>query len=828
MKQKAETRKKLNLEKKPGNLIKIYDLYIQRTEGFHVKFFENKYIYVNPVRLFDIIKVKNLYPRFIFYQQYPISEQSISPQNEFTINSINKKKVDNKNINKDYIRPRIVEKNPPAIKKREKISLDVKNQEGSIDNDNANDNNLMSQKTNLNIIKSKENPQEIENQLKEKEKEIDKKIAQESAYDINSLLKTKVYLGQALNSDEVSLKKIRGDGNCFYRCLSFFFLNNQEFYEDIKTCIINWIDNNYKTFENFFGDDDANNISKETLAKLEFDYIKNSDSWGSHYTISIACLLFNIDIALYIKDNENNYKQYILFSQNHSVHNRELCILEYHNNNHFNVLYSKNEELDKCNLFSSIKDLKINSNFDFKNIHIEGEKINSKYVEINMQSSKTLYDEIAIFLFSIKENKKEIEKLVEQNPNWNYNYILSKFKIIYPNRLLGSDSRLQDKRKAFRKYIDSYKLDKNNRLCVLNPNNKDNEKDKYYKIPYKHEKNLLIKEYHSNFNHCGRDLTYENLLKANWYWYGITRDIQDFINYCPECNNSNKFKKLKGKSKIIIENGPHYRYVADIWNIPKEISKKTEYNYILDIVDHFSKWYYGYLLKTKTKEEVLKKIEIFCELFGTPKILQTDNGGEFKNNDLENFCEENNIKLIHSSPYHPQTNGSVEATHKEIQKFICMEYLKKQKKFNIEESLFEIIKIHNNKTHSSTKRIPKEIRDLTDKNEIEIIKKEIIKELQRKNKNAYIINYDSHYVFDENNVVIEDDTLMEKKQKKTKGKKKLKNNKIPILVISAVNEEDEYLIEIKKTIGKFNEGEIFKIKINLLEEVEEELWNNLL
>ena len=134
-----------------------------------------------------------------------------------------------------------------------------------------------------------------------------------------------------------------------------------------------------------------------------------------------------------------------------------------------------------------------------------------------MQSSHILYDEIALFLFSIKENKKEIDKLVKQNPNWNYNYILSKFNIIYPKRLIGKDSKLQDKRKAFRKYIDSYKLDNNNRLCVLNPINKDKEKDKYYKIPYKHEKNLLIKEYHSKFNYCGRDSTYENLLKANWF-----------------------------------------------------------------------------------------------------------------------------------------------------------------------------------------------------------------------------------------------------------------------------------------------------------------------
>ena len=89
----------------------------------------------------------------------------------------------------------------------------------------------MAQKNSLNIIKSNENPQEEQNQMnqREKEKEIEEKIPQELAYDINSLLKRKVYLGQALNSDEISIKGIRGDGNCFYRCLSFFFLNNQEF-----------------------------------------------------------------------------------------------------------------------------------------------------------------------------------------------------------------------------------------------------------------------------------------------------------------------------------------------------------------------------------------------------------------------------------------------------------------------------------------------------------------------------------------------------------------------------------------------------------------------
>ena len=128
----------------------------------------------------------------------------------------------------------------------------------------------------------------------------------------------------------------------------------------------------------------------------------------------------------------------------------------------------------------------------------------------------------------------------------------------------------------------------------------------------------------------------------------------------------------------------------------QELKDVTDYNYVLDIIDHFSKWYYGYLLKTKTAEEVLKNIEIFMENFGKCKILQTDNGTEFKNTLLERYCLENNIKLIHSSPYHPQTNGVCEVVHKEIRKYIYTEYLKNKSDFNIEDELSNIIKIHNN------------------------------------------------------------------------------------------------------------------------------------
>ena len=49
--------------------------------------------------------------------------------------------------------------------------------------------------------------------------------------------------------------------------------------------------------------------------------------------------------------------------------------------------------------------------------------------------------------------------------------------------------------------------------------------------------------------------------------------------------------------------------------------------------------------------------------------LKIDNGKEFDNQYIKHYCIEYDIKLINISLYHPQTNGSVEVTHKEIQKY---------------------------------------------------------------------------------------------------------------------------------------------------------------
>jgi len=217
---------------------------------------------------------------------------------------------------------------------------------------------------------------------------------------------------------------------------------------------------------------------------------------------------------------------------------------------------------------------------------------------------------------------------------------------------------------------------------------------------------------------------------------------------------------------------------------------------------------------------------MFIESFGKYKILQVDNGTEFKNKLLEGYCKENNIKLIHSSPYHPQTNGVCEVVHKEIRKYIYTEFFKNKNNFNIEDELFDIIKIHNNKIHSSTKRTPKEIRDIDDINEINDINNEIIKTLSKKNKNFDVIDFSKNYVIDYNKVYIHKDKILRKKGKIKKPKKLIK---IPIEIISEYDEDyTEFIIILRKSHEDFEENKSYIISIENIEEVDFNLWNELL
>jgi hypothetical protein len=204
--------------------------------------------------------------------------------------------------------------------------------------------------------------------------------------------------------------------------------------------------------------------------------------------------------------------------------------------------------------------------------------------------------------------------------------------------------------------------------------------------------------------------------------------------------------------------------------------------------------------------------------YGKCKIFQTDNGTEFKNAELKTFLANEGIKQIFSRVYHPQSNGAVEAVHKDVRKYLITEYNKKKKKFNIEISLEEFIIYHNNNIHSSTKRKPIDIKDLDDLDEIDEINMNIIKSMSRKIKDEINIKEDDLLLLTDNIIVNKNNIKIRYKNGKNNYVipcrfKSFKNNSLVTIIID---------IDYKNIL---NRGKEYLCDHNLLNIVEEFAYN---
>ncbi|KAJ9566123.1 hypothetical protein OSB04_002089 [Centaurea solstitialis] len=92
-------------------------------------------------------------------------------------------------------------------------------------------------------------------------------------------------------------------------------------------------------------------------------------------------------------------------------------------------------------------------------------------------------------------------------------------------------------------------------------------------------------------------------------------------------------------------------------------------SYCLVIVDDYSRFTWVYFLRTKDKTSGLIKpfvtrVENKTNL--RVKVIRSDNGTEFKNADLNSFCEEKGIERQYSAPRTPQHNGVAERRNRTL------------------------------------------------------------------------------------------------------------------------------------------------------------------
>jgi len=185
-------------------------------------------------------------------------------------------------------------------------------------------------------------------------------------------------------------------------------------------------------------------------------------------------------------------------------------------------------------------------------------------------------------------------------------------------------------------------------------------------VPQCNLKRVIIKALHDDVlaGHGGVQKTLQRI-KTRFYWPGMTKEITTYVRKCP-CNLNKAGKVTRHASLNPVKIGkPFESWVIDHIVMPQSVHGDE---YILTMIDRFTKMVELVPTKTKSMEEVVKNFKDRILLrWGVPQSVLADNAfkGEFKT-----LCEENGIRLDHNLPYQHATMGLVERTNRTINEML--------------------------------------------------------------------------------------------------------------------------------------------------------------
>ena len=102
------------------------------------------------------------------------------------------------------------------------------------------------------------------------------------------------------------------------------------------------------------------------------------------------------------------------------------------------------------------------------------------------------------------------------------------------------------------------------------------------------------------------------------------------------------------------------------------IDTPRENQYVLVVVDQFSKWIKCYAHSDQTAERVARTlVSEFIGRFGFPLESHSDQGRNFESRMVKEVCDLLKIVKTRTTPYRPGANGQVERMNPTILKILC-------------------------------------------------------------------------------------------------------------------------------------------------------------
>jgi hypothetical protein len=199
--------------------------------------------------------------------------------------------------------------------------------------------------------------------------------------------------------------------------------------------------------------------------------------------------------------------------------------------------------------------------------------------------------------------------------------------------------------------------------------------------------------------HMGRKKT-AAAVQSRAYWPSWSSDIDIFIKRCVPCARYHRGSTPKhGPMQIFPVGEPWETVSVDITGPHPRSSRGNQY--ILTLVDHFSKWAEAIAIPNHTAPVVARVLvnHVFSR-FGSPRQLLTDRGPEFESNLFGELMKWFDIHKLRTTAYKPSTNGVVERFHRTLNAMLAKVINESQRDWD--EHLQLVLAAYRASPHNST------------------------------------------------------------------------------------------------------------------------------